>query len=108
MVYKGGSALWLHPGRNRENQIIEILKEARISELTQQLHSSAIIYRLDFNPGVLDNFFSGLATNDVKRPNYVAPRSLIIKYASFWIFTLQFKNSINSFTTKLSECWYFS
>jgi hypothetical protein len=86
MVYKGGSALWLHPGRNREGknreeQIIEILQKAVISELTQQLHSSAIIYRLDFNPGVLDNFFSGLATNDVNRPNYVAPRSLIIKYA---------------------------
>jgi hypothetical protein len=81
MVYKGGSALWLHPERNREEQIIKILQEAIISELTQQLHSSAIIYRLDFNPGVLDKFFLGLATNDVKRPNYVAPRSLIIKYA---------------------------
>jgi hypothetical protein len=82
MDYKGGSALWLHPETNRrEQQIIEILRVARISELTQQLHSSAIIYRLDFVPGVLDKFFSGLATNDVKRPNYVAPRSLIIKYA---------------------------
>jgi hypothetical protein len=81
MVYTGGSALWLHPGRNREEQIIEILQKAVIRELTQQLHSSAIIYRLDFNHGVLDNFFSGLATNDVNRPNYVAPRSLIIKYA---------------------------
>lgn len=85
MVYTGGSALWLHPGRDRagrdrEAQIIQILGQAAISELTQQLHSSAIIYRLDFNQDDLANFFSGLATNDVNRPNYVAPRSLIIKY----------------------------
>lgn len=81
MVYKGGSALWLHPGANREQQIIDILSQARISELTQQLHSSAIVYKLDFVPGVLDRFFVGLATDAVQGPRYVAPRSLIIKYA---------------------------